>query len=119
MYFQLNQSDFQSALRNNHDQRSIYLNFYELDKPIHLFRPLIGADNLKLVFNHFHILNAENPFIQSTLFYRYRIFMKYYLAQEKCSKNKLKRKINLITTLLALLLKTYFRQTSKKLNWNG
>jgi hypothetical protein len=57
---QLSRIELQSTIRNNQEYRNIYNMFIELEKPIHLFRPLIGVDNLKMISNFYEsLLNAK------------------------------------------------------------
>jgi len=46
---QLNKQDYQLLFRNNNDAYFIYNIFVELDKPLYSFKPLIGAENLRMV----------------------------------------------------------------------
>lgn len=60
IYFQLSRNDFLNAIRNNQEYRSIFNLFQELDKPVHLFKPLIGVENLKMMSNFYEsLLNAK------------------------------------------------------------
>ncbi len=56
--------DVQHLLRNNPEIRFVYNLLLELEKPVHLFKPLIGVENLKLVNINYNLIYLNKPNIE-------------------------------------------------------